>query len=87
MLNTRQKKILDILQEKGRVKISELASRLYVSEMTIRRDLGAMEHEGILRDIAAVRCFYPTRENCRFQDGFLPKRMKNEAYRKKRSNT
>lgn len=48
MLNTRQKKILDILQEKGRVKISELASRLYVSEMTIRRDLGEMEHEGIL---------------------------------------
>ena len=39
----RQDKIFDLLKEKGKVTVSELASTLYVSEMTIRRDLADME--------------------------------------------
>lgn len=48
-LNTRQQEILDILYETGKVSVAELSKRLYVAEMTIRRDLTAMEKGGFLR--------------------------------------
>lgn len=49
MINGRQKDILDILYRSGRVSVSELAHTLYVSEMTIRRDLAEMEKGGYLK--------------------------------------
>ena len=48
-LNSRKKEILDILYVKGRVTVAELSNILYVSEMTIRRDLSEMEKGGYLR--------------------------------------
>ena len=48
-MNERQKGILEILYEKGRVSVTELARELYVSEMTVRRDLIEMEKGGYLR--------------------------------------
>ena len=48
-MNERQKGILEILYEKGRVSVAELARVLYVSEMTVRRDLIEMEKGGYLR--------------------------------------
>ena len=48
-LNIRQQEILDVLYEKGKISVAELAKRLYVAEMTIRRDLTAMEKGGFLR--------------------------------------
>lgn len=45
----RKKDILDILYEKGRVSVSELSKTLFVSEMTIRRDLSDLERKGVLR--------------------------------------
>ena len=48
MVNERQKEILEILYRKGRVSVSELAERLYVTEMTVRRDLTEMEKGGFL---------------------------------------
>ena len=42
-LNHRQQEILDILYKTGKISVVELAKRLYVAEMTIRRDLAAME--------------------------------------------
>ena len=48
-LNTRQQEILDILYESGKISVSELAKRLYVAEMTVRRDLAAMEKGGYLK--------------------------------------
>ena len=47
-LNERQSRILDILQKKERVSTSYLASHLYVSEMTIRRDLKELEQNKLL---------------------------------------
>lgn len=49
MFEDRKKDILDILYETGRVSVSELAKRLYVSEMTIRRDLNELEINGALK--------------------------------------
>jgi DeoR/GlpR family transcriptional regulator of sugar metabolism len=44
----RQQLILDALERDGRVLVSELSADAGVSEMTIRRDLEALEHAGAL---------------------------------------
>ena len=49
MVNERQKEILDILYQKGKASVTELAQTLFVSEMTVRRDLVEMEKSGFLR--------------------------------------
>lgn len=49
VLQDRKKEIFDILYEEGRTSVSKLAEMLYVSEMTIRRDLNEMEQAGILK--------------------------------------
>ena len=45
----RKKDILDLLYANGRVSVSELAKTLYVTEMTIRRDLSEMQKDGVLK--------------------------------------
>jgi len=49
MLNERQNKILERLGENERVRVRVLAKELYVSEMTVRRDLEAMEKGNLLK--------------------------------------
>ena len=49
MMTERQKEILGILYQKGRVSVAELSQTLFVAEMTIRRDLAEMEKGGFLR--------------------------------------
>ena len=44
-----KKDIIDLLYEKNRVSVAELAKTLYVSEMTIRRDLNQLEKMGMLK--------------------------------------
>lgn len=48
-LNDRKKEIFDILCSDGKISVAMLAKKLYVSEMTIRRDLCEMEKNGILK--------------------------------------
>ena len=47
--DNRKEQIFDILKQKGKVTVSELSATLYVSEMTIRRDLADMEKDGFLK--------------------------------------
>jgi len=47
----RAKVILSELEKNGSVEIEKLANILNVSEMTIRRDLSRLEHEGLLRRV------------------------------------
>ncbi|THV26678.1 DeoR/GlpR family DNA-binding transcription regulator [Glycomyces paridis] len=42
---------LRLVQNAERVTVAELASRLGVSEMTVRRDLDALEHKGLVRRV------------------------------------
>lgn len=51
----RQALIQQILQENGRVVCSDLASRLNVSEHTIRRDLHELSKEGICKKSMEAR--------------------------------
>jgi DeoR/GlpR family transcriptional regulator of sugar metabolism len=47
----RRLEIAELLEEKGRVEITELGALLSVSEMTIRRDMEVLEREGILKRV------------------------------------
>lgn len=49
MDRNRQQEILDLLYKKGRVSVREFSNTLFVSEMTIRRDLAEMEKSGYLK--------------------------------------
>ena len=43
--------MLEILEAGGELRVSELSSRFSISEMTVRRDLEALEREGILKRV------------------------------------
>jgi DeoR/GlpR family transcriptional regulator of sugar metabolism len=47
----RQQAILELLDENGSIQVTDLVSRFAVSEMTVRRDLDALEHKGLLRRV------------------------------------
>ena len=48
MINERQKQIFELVQQKGKISVNRLAQLLFVSQMTIRRDLIQLEQEGLL---------------------------------------
>ena len=48
MMAERQIKILNMIQEDGSVQAQELATKLNVSTMTIRRDLERLQKEGLI---------------------------------------
>ena len=48
MIGERHRRILDELKEKPDISVKELASRLFVSEPTIRRDLNDLHDKGII---------------------------------------
>ncbi len=45
----RQEQILQLLRQKEAMRIGQIAKALYTSEATVRRDLAAMESEGLVR--------------------------------------
>lgn len=47
----RQNKILEILKSDGSVAVSRLASMLYISEPTVRRDLISLEKRGLIKKV------------------------------------
>lgn len=49
MKRARESQILELLSQCGRMEVSALAQRLGVSQVTVRKDLDALEERGILR--------------------------------------
>jgi DeoR/GlpR family transcriptional regulator of sugar metabolism len=47
----RQERILDLLRRHGGVRVSELVGLLGVSDMTVRRDIEALAHRGLLERV------------------------------------
>ncbi len=47
-LEERRQKILDLLDEQGRVSVAELSRQLGVSEVTIRADLQALAEQNLV---------------------------------------
>jgi DeoR/GlpR family transcriptional regulator of sugar metabolism len=56
-VRSRRRALLDVLQRDGEVQVRQLAAELSCSEMTVRRDLDVLEHDGIVRRVhgGAVR--------------------------------
>ena len=48
-MKKRETIILELLSEAGKLDVTELAERLGVSQVTVRKDLDALEQKGILR--------------------------------------
>ena len=46
--DNRRKKILELLDKNGSVRVTELSEMLDISEVTIRTDLADMESKGLL---------------------------------------
>lgn len=62
-IDTRRKKILELLAQKGEVRVSELSALFNATEVTIRSDLSSLESNGYLQRVAGgaiqtVRNFY-----------------------------
>lgn len=51
MNKEREKKILEILMQKRRVTVKELAEKLYASEPSIRRDLSSLENQNLIKRV------------------------------------
>ena len=49
LIGERRLKVMELLEEKGNVVVSELSNLLSVTEETIRRDLESLEKEGLLK--------------------------------------
>ena len=65
MKEKRQKKILDIIDKKELFKqeLKELSTELYVSEMTIRRDIFQLEKNGLIKILFGGQIIRTTRYN------------------------
>jgi len=61
-LEGRKKEIFDILSERKRVSVSELSKLMYVTEMTVRRDLTEMEKQGLIKRYRGGAVFLPQSE-------------------------
>ncbi len=48
-MNDRQKQILDILKKDGSISTAELSKRMFVCEMTVRRDLKELEARALIK--------------------------------------
>ena len=51
LIAERQQKILQIIEQRGGATVEELVRALYASAPTIRRDLTAMEQNGLLKKV------------------------------------
>jgi DeoR/GlpR family transcriptional regulator of sugar metabolism len=50
-VQNRRRALLDALRRDGEVQVRQLAAELSCSEMTVRRDLGVLEHDGVVRRV------------------------------------
>ena len=57
MLKKRETQILELLSQYGKMEVTALAEQVGVSQVTIRKDLDALESRGILRREHGYACF------------------------------
>lgn len=53
-MNPRQQTILQLVNDRQRISVNELAQATHVSEVTIRQDLNALEKRGLLKRATAL---------------------------------
>ncbi len=82
-MNERQGQILAILRERGHVSVAELARTLYVCEMTVRRDLRALEAEGKIRRYCGGAMLFEKENEFPFSDRKLLQSKEKTALAKR----
>ena len=50
----RMSRLVEIINSRGYIPIKEIAQLLHVSEMTVRRDLAAVEKSGLVKNVNGV---------------------------------
>lgn len=83
-VRNRRELVLGLLEERGEVSVSEVSATACVSEMTIRRDLDALAHDGLLKRvhggaITVVSRSYEPPFAARAQQHFVAKQAIGEA--------
>jgi DeoR/GlpR family transcriptional regulator of sugar metabolism len=69
-MDDRQKRIVDLLQNEGKIRVEDLADRLRVSQVTMRKDLDSLESRGLIERIHGSAVFS---HQSRFNVSFLEK--------------
>lgn len=69
-MDERRKSIVDLLQKEGRIRVEDLAGRLKVSQVTVRKDLDILEKRGLLERSHGNAIFT---QQSRFNIAFLEK--------------
>jgi DeoR/GlpR family transcriptional regulator of sugar metabolism len=69
-MDDRQKRIVELLQKEGKIRVEVLADTLRVSQVTIRKDLDALEGRGLIERIHGSAVFS---HQSRFNISFLEK--------------
>ena len=70
----RQKKILEVLKEKGTMTIEEIAEKVFFSQSTIRRDIKALEQQGY------VHSLYGGVMLSEYRNSIVPVNMRNSSF-------
>ena len=78
-MNERHKRILDLLGTEGEIKVENLADRLNVSQVTMRKDLDILETQGLVERIHGSAVFS---QRSRFNVAFLEE-LQTQATAKK----
>ncbi|MCL4418218.1 MAG: DeoR/GlpR family DNA-binding transcription regulator, partial [Actinobacteria bacterium] len=66
MQEVRRSKIAELVNEKGIVRIEELAKKFNISEVTIHRDLQYLENQGVLRKLRGGAIATPSEPEVQF---------------------
>ena len=78
-MDERQKRILDLLEAEGEIRVEDLADRLNVSQVTMRKDLDILETQGLVERIHGGAIFS---QRNRFNVAFLEE-LQTQATAKK----
>lgn len=78
-MDERHKRVIDLLKKESKIRVDDLAARLNVSQVTMRKDLDTLEKRGLLERIHGSAIFS---QQSRFNITFLEKLHMNAAAKK-----